>query len=108
MHHIVSIFLTPRNNFNPFLRLVFLDLYHNRLEHVAGLEPLTNLRVLMLGKNRIRKIECLAHCPKLSVLDLHGNRIGAIVGLDKLTELKVLNLAGNRIRDINKCKKHRF
>ena len=81
-------------------RLVFLDLYHNRLDHIAGLEPLANLRVLMLGKNRIRKIECLAHCPKLSVLDLHGNRIGAIVGLDKLTELKVLNLASNLIRRV--------
>ena len=72
-------------------RLVFLDLYHNRLDHIAGLEPLVNLRVslraggksrdgndetqvLMLGKNRIRKMEGLLDCPKLSVLDLHGNR----------------------------------
>ena len=27
-----------------------------RLDHIAGLEPLVNLRVLMLGKNRIRKV----------------------------------------------------
>ena len=71
-----------------------------RLDHIAGLEPLVNLRVLMLGKNRIRKVgelkhfndikmittrittiainkvEGLNHCPKLSVLDLHGNRYG--------------------------------
>ena len=61
-------------------RLVFLDLYHNRLDQIAvticirmfmhdkeeqGLEPLVNLRVLMLGKNRIRKMDCLAHCPKV-------------------------------------------
>ena len=29
----------------------------DRLDHIAGLEPLVNLRVLMLGKNRIRKVE---------------------------------------------------
>ena len=48
--------------------------FDHRLDHIAGLEPLVNLRVLMLGKNRIRKMEGLTDCPKLSVLDLHGNR----------------------------------
>ena len=56
-------------------RLVFLDLYHNRLDVISNLEPLVNLRVLMLGKNMIRRIEGLARCVRLSVLDLHGNRI---------------------------------
>ena len=32
-----------------------------RLDHIAGLEPLVNLRVLMLGKNRIRKVRELKH-----------------------------------------------
>ena len=32
-----------------------------RLDHIAGLEPLVNLRVLMLGKNRIRKVEGYKH-----------------------------------------------
>ena len=80
------------------------NIWCDRLEHIAGLEPLVNLRVLMLGKNRIRKVERiterhdhdhdhhlhhpetsssstsspkvegLTDCPKLSVLDLHGNR----------------------------------
>ena len=94
-------FIKRIHNLDFICRLVFLDLYHNRLDHIAGLEPLTNLRVLMLGKNRIRKIECLNDCPKLSVLDLHGNRIGSIVGLEKLKELKVLNLASNLIRKVN-------
>ena len=93
-------FIKRIHNLDFISRLVFLDLYHNRLDHIAGLEPLTNLRVLMLGKNRIRKIECLTDCPKLSVLDLHGNRISSIVGLEKLTELKVLNLASNLIRKV--------
>ena len=94
-------FIKRIHNLDFISRLVFLDLYHNRLDHIAGLEPLNNLRVLMLGKNRIRKIECLTDCPKLSVLDLHGNRIGSIVGLEKLKELKVLNLASNLIRKVN-------
>ena len=64
-------------------RLVFLDLYHNRLEQISGLEPLTNLRVLMLGKNRIRRIEGLQRCCRLSVLDLHGNRITQVRPLDR-------------------------
>ncbi len=42
---------------------------------MSNLEPLVNLRVLMLGKNRIRRIEGLGRCCRLSVLDLHGNRI---------------------------------
>ena len=32
-----------------------------RLDHIAGLEPLVNLRVLMLGKNRIRKVGGYKH-----------------------------------------------
>ncbi len=43
----------------------------------------------MLGKNRIRRIEGLTNCRKLSVLDLHGNRIGSIIGLEDLHDLKV-------------------
>ena len=104
------------------MRLLFLV---PRLDVISNLEPLVNLRVLMLGKNRIRRIEGLGRCCRLSVLDLHGNRITQascsywvntvnannflntvmfwlqITGLDSLTELKVLNLAGNLIRKVS-------
>jgi len=33
-------------------RLVFLDLYHNHISDMAGLDGLRSLRVLMLGQNR--------------------------------------------------------
>jgi len=33
-------------------RLIFLDLYDNQIEDMAGLAALKSLRVLMLGKNR--------------------------------------------------------
>ena len=66
------------NNFA--CRLVFLDLYHNRLDLISNIDSLVNLRVLMLGKNRIRRVEGLLRCSRLSVLDLHGNRITQVKG----------------------------
>ena len=33
-------------------RLIFLDLYDNQIDQIAGLSSLKSLRVLMLGKNR--------------------------------------------------------
>ena len=75
MQVIWKVLLIWRQHLDTTFRLVFLDLYHNRLDQIGGLEPLTNLRVLMLGKNRIRRIEGLQKCNRLSVLDLHGNRI---------------------------------
>lgn len=86
-----------RQNF-PFL--VFLDVYDNQLERICCLDVLNNLRVLLLGKNRIKKIEGLHNLTKIEVLDLHGNQITHVDGLTNLTELKVLNLAGNQIRNI--------
>ena len=33
-------------------KLIFLDLYDNQIEEISGLNGLSSLRVLMLGKNR--------------------------------------------------------
>lgn len=82
----------------PFL--VFLDVYDNQLEFITGLDRLENLRVLLMGKNRIRKIEKLNMLKKIEVLDLHGNQISQIEGLRDLNNLKVLNLAGNQIKTV--------
>ena len=54
--------------------LIFLDLYDNRIERIGGLSTLTNLRVLMLGKNRIQKVDNLNGLIYLDILDLHGNQ----------------------------------
>ena len=37
-------FIKKINNLNSISRLVFLDLYHNRLDHISELDPLVNLR----------------------------------------------------------------
>lgn len=78
-------------------RLIFLDLYDNRIEEISGLSTLSSLRVLMLGKNKISKIENLNNLLKLDVLDLHGNQIKELENLNHLSELRVLNLAGNQL-----------
>uniref|UniRef100_A0A7S1XLY3 U2A'/phosphoprotein 32 family A C-terminal domain-containing protein n=1 Tax=Phaeomonas parva TaxID=124430 RepID=A0A7S1XLY3_9STRA len=82
----------------PLTNLIFLDLYNNCIEELGpGLSSVPSLRVLMLGKNRIRRIANLERLRNLDVLDLHSNEISKIEGLGSLPELRVLNLAGNRI-----------
>eukprot|EP00968_Pinguiococcus_pyrenoidosus_P028308 scaffold7760_cov286-Pinguiococcus_pyrenoidosus.AAC.4 len=86
-------------------KLIFLDLYNNCIEQLGtGLACVPSLRVLMLGKNRIRHITNLEKLRNLDVLDLHSNEISTIEGLEALAELRVLNLAGNRIEAVeNVC-----
>lgn len=40
-------------------KLVFLDLYDNQLDRIAGLDALSTLRVLLVGKNRWVHVQCL-------------------------------------------------
>ena len=83
--------------------LIFLDLYNNRIENLShDLGCVPTLRVLMLGKNRIRAISHLDKLVKLDVLDLHSNAITKIEQLGALSELRVLNLAGNRLTEIKR------
>ncbi|XP_017891797.2 leucine-rich repeat-containing protein 49 [Ceratina calcarata] len=88
------------SSFFQLSKLVFLDLYDNQIERICNFEVLENLRVLLIGKNRIKKIEGLKQLSKLEVLDLHGNQIVQISDLNNLASLKVLNVAGNNIKTI--------
>ena len=45
------------------------------------MDNLNSLRVLMLGRNKITKIEGLSFISKLDVLDLHDNEITEIGNL---------------------------
>jgi len=49
-------------------------------QKIAQLEAVPTLRVLMLGKNKIAKIENLQPLVRLDVLDLHSNLI-EVVGM---------------------------
>jgi leucine-rich repeat-containing protein 49 len=82
--------------------LIFLDLYNNCIESLSrDLECVPTLRVLMLGKNRIKAISHLEKLGKLDVLDLHSNAIARVEQLGALSELRVLNLAGNRLTELD-------
>jgi len=85
-------------------RLVFLDLYDNQISDMTPLGPLRSLRVLMLGKNNIRSINGLQNMTKLDVLDIHSNRIAKINGIQHIDSLRVLNLAGNFLSEISNLK----
>lgn len=45
-------FIKKIANLQSLKKLIFLDLYDNQVEEIAGLSNLRSLRVLMLGKNR--------------------------------------------------------
>ncbi|OXU30110.1 hypothetical protein TSAR_003786 [Trichomalopsis sarcophagae] len=100
-HNLIS--KIEREHLTQLTRLVFLDLYDNQIDRFCNFDSLENLRVLLMGKNRIKKIEGLKGLTKLEVLDLHGNQIMQVSGLEELNLLKVLNLAGNNIKIIGYC-----
>ena len=77
-----------------------LDLGHNSLTDVSFLEPLRELRVLILADNRnISGLDALAGLEHLEYLELFTCNLRDISFLSGLTELQDLNLANNGIRD---------
>ena len=44
--------ITKLQHLSALRRLVFLDLYDNLISEISGLDTLSSLRVLMLGKNK--------------------------------------------------------
>merc|ERR1712215_577869 len=71
-----------------------LDISHNRLRKIEGLENLPNLTRLYLVSNKIAKIENLESCTKLEMLELGDNKILIIFStrmLDIIYELSVLH-----------------
>jgi Leucine-rich repeat (LRR) protein len=56
---------------------------------VSGLEAVPNLRVLMLGRNRISAIQGLEGLSKLDVLDLHNNKISSMRGVGAVLRARV-------------------
>ncbi|KAH6602000.1 hypothetical protein BASA61_001552 [Batrachochytrium salamandrivorans] len=87
-------------NIDVLTRLVSLNLCHNQIEGISGIDGLINLRALMLGCNRIRKIEGLEKLVKLDLLDLHSNQIAIIENMDMIVDLRVLNLEDNLIETV--------
>ncbi|MFX1390509.1 MAG: leucine-rich repeat domain-containing protein [Promethearchaeota archaeon] len=87
-----------------------LDLAHNRITVISGLENLKGLKKLNLRDNYIEKIEGLESLENLEYLDLSGNvNINKIPqNLNKLPNLKIVKLTGCRIKKFSKEASHFF
>eukprot|EP00762_Andalucia_godoyi_P000817 ANDGO_03787.mRNA.1 Dynein regulatory complex subunit 3 len=86
-------------NLVPFVNLQHLDVSHNALTRIEGLEGLSRLSVLNLSFNRISAISGIPS--SVVELDLSNNRIRSIpASVSVLTRLRVLRLANNRFDNI--------
>ena len=82
----------------PSLRL--LDLGYNSIRHITGVQHLSNLQKLFLGRNKIETISVFFSLKTLffqgleglhlRILDLQSNRIRSSRGLETLTDLEEL------------------
>ncbi|XP_059474299.1 leucine-rich repeat-containing protein 49 [Neocloeon triangulifer] len=111
-------------------RLEVLDLHGNQLTSLTGLNPLSELKVLNvagnqlrvvsesdlkglgaleelnLRRNRIRRVEGVAHAPKLAKLFLSNNNIHSVEelnGVRQASQLKELSIDGNPVSENAEC-----
>ena len=77
-----------------------LDLGHNYITDASFLEPLTQLRVLILSDNRIKDLSVLAGKP-LQYLEAFNNGLTDISWLEDCETLIDLNLCLNHITDLS-------
>ena len=80
--------------------LCVLNLSHNHLQSLQGLESLKALVKLCLNQNNIKKMEHLDNLTNLVELDLSSNKIETIECVSTLRSLQNLNLQRNEIADI--------
>ncbi|BHF65454.1 hypothetical protein SprV_0200846500 [Sparganum proliferum] len=78
-------------------QLVVLDLSHNDIESMDGLERLSNLEALSLSANCIKVMSDVRGLTKLQFLDLKRNKISRIEGVSEHPSLRVLCLSENRL-----------
>lgn len=71
------------------------------IQHLDGIEELTELRVLHLNFNQIEDINSLSQLSKLNSLYISGNQIENLEALSGLEELTELAIQKNRVTDIS-------
>jgi protein phosphatase 1 regulatory subunit 7 len=77
-------------------KIVKLNLTHNRITEIAGLDNLENLEIIDLSYNRITEIKGLDNLLNLKELNLSHNHLREIKGLDNLMNLERLCLSNNK------------
>ena len=81
------------------LNLHELNLNHNKIAEIKGLENHKNLQTLNLSNNSITEIKNLNKLANLQILNLNNNKITEIYGLGNLKKLKILSLNKNPVFD---------
>ena len=93
--------LTRIEGLDKLVNLYYLDLSDNQLTRIEGLDKLTNLYYLGLSDNQLTRIEELAYLSQLESLDLSDNKLSVIENLPQ-TSLKKLKVEGNNIEYIRR------
>lgn len=92
--------ITTIQGLDKLTALSSLDLSYNQITIIQGLDKLTGLNRLYLQCNQIAIIQGMDKLAALNVLYLHVNQITTIQGLNKLTALNTLFLSSNQITTI--------
>lgn len=81
-----------------------MDLNHNNVENLEGIQYCINLKSINLSHNHIKNIDNLKNLKKLNNINLFNNEVSDISALKDLRNLKKLDLAKNNIKDITSLK----
>ncbi len=82
-------------------KIVSIDLNHNNIESLEGIEYCSNLKNINLTSNKVKSIEPLRNLEKIEFMNLHDNNIQDISALKELVKLKELDLSNNYIENVD-------
>ena len=83
------------------LTLIELDARSGSIQDLTGLQHATNLKTLLLERNKVVDISPLLGLTQLTDLDLRYNDISDVSSLGSLIQLTDLDLGGNDISDVS-------
>lgn len=87
------------NSLGVLTKCEHLNLSTNQIEKIAGLQGLSSLRILSLGRNNIKKIEGLdAVADTLEELWISYNLVERLNGIECCKKLRVLYASNNKIK----------
>jgi Leucine-rich repeat (LRR) protein len=86
-------------------RIVYLNLFNNKIKKIQCMQSMPNLLTLILSFNEIEEIEGLSTNAKLRKIEISHNFIRSLKNMQSLTELTFLDIRHNWIEDLN-CLDH--
>lgn len=88
-------------NLEGLINLKYLDIHNNFFFEFTGVPKSQKLDTLIIGYNKLDKIDNLNSSPNLTVLDLNNNKLEYFpMEILELQQLKTLNLMNNSLNDI--------